>query len=251
MKNIEDTTTEKKPIENGSFKWAVIGYDRQNFSEEFISAHPMDFYESEDLIEGEYDIYLMNEHGYYAPSVEFRNGQHTGFKSPLIFFGWAPNYAGEGDFRLKHLRMLMGTEDDSFFPLDFIDVCSLLGNKNLTIDASSFSTEDSVSTMVKWIRDVDKRHSIKNHNAVIVFEGNDIAKANELVEEVSEWFGVEVGALALYSDEAESNRINISFLWYEAIDEVRSIRVHWDRYYDDKQHYASGEKTIDMDGGVF
>lgn len=247
MSSRENEVQENVPMENDGLRWAVVGYNRDNFSEEFISTHPMDFYENEDQIKGEYDIYLMNEHGYYTPSVEYRNGQHIGFKSPLTFFGWTPNYAGEGDFRLKHLRMLMGTEDYSFFPIDFADVCSLLGNKNLTIDASSFSAEESVLTIVKWIRDVDKRHSIKNNNAVIVFEGNDIAKANELVEEVSEWFGVEVGALALYSDEAETDRINISFWWYEAIDEVRSLREHWDRYYDDKLCYASGEKVIDMD----
>ncbi len=247
MSNRDNEVQENVPMENDGLRWAVVGYNRDNFSEEFISTHPMDFYENEDQINGEYDIYLMNYHGHYTPSVEYRNGQHTGFKSPLTFFGVAPNYAGEGDFRLKHLRMLMGTEDCSFSPIDFADICSLLGNKNLTIDASSFSAEESVSTIVKWIRGVDKHHSIKNNNAVIVFEGNDIVKAVELVEEVSEWFGVEVEALALYSDESESDRINISFWWYEAIDEVRRLREHWDGYYDDKLRYSSGEKVIDMD----
>lgn len=248
MKKTENEVSNNMLSAKDGLKWAVVGYNKDNFTEEFISRHPMDFYESEDQIEGEYDIYLMNEHEYYIPSVEYRNGQNTGFKSGLCFFGYAPNYDGEGDFRLKHLRMLMGTEDFSFYPIDFADICSLLGNKYLTIDSSSFSEEDSVSTIVKWIRDeVDKRHSIKNNNVVIVYEGNDIAKAGELSEEISDWFGVEVEALALYSDESESGRINISFIWYEAIDKVRGLREHWDRYYDEKDQYLSGDKTIDMD----
>lgn len=96
--------------DDGILRWAVVGFNRDNFSEEFISTHPMDFYEDGEHIKGEYDIYLMNEHGYYTPSVEFRDGQHTVFESSLTFFGLAPNYTDE-DFRLKHLRMLMGTED--------------------------------------------------------------------------------------------------------------------------------------------
>lgn len=243
---IELTVTDKAE-DDFSLKWAVVGYNRANFSEEFIASHPMDFYETEEDISGVYDIYLMNEHGHYTPSIEFRNSKGVGFKSALTFLGTAPNHAGEGDFRLKHLRMLFGMDDYSFYPFDFADVCQVLGDKDLTIDARSFSSEDSVENIIKWIRGIGKEHHIKDQEIVIVFEGDNLTFAAELSEKISECFCVRIGILAVYSENVDSEVMNISLCWYETVSDIRNLRNRWDRYYEGKFLYASGEKEIDMD----
>ena len=47
--------------EKGGLSWAVVGFSRDNFTEEFISSHPMDFFEDISEVPDGYKVYLTNE----------------------------------------------------------------------------------------------------------------------------------------------------------------------------------------------
>ena len=232
--------------EKGGLSWAVVGFSRDNYTEEFISSHPMDFFEDISEVPDGYKVYLSNEHDGFVPMIEYKSSGKNSFKSSLVFWGTAPNYAGEGDFRLKHLRMMLGTEDYPFFPCDFADSCKILGNKQLTVDYHSFSSDTTVDAIVKWVREFNEKHSIINQNAVLVYEGEDIVKAGDLHDELENWFSLEIENTWVFCEDVDPNAINISIWSYEPSCEVRGLRESWDRFYDWKELYISGEKELDM-----
>ena len=230
-------------------RWAVIGYKRERFSEEFIAKHQMDFYEDESQLSGDYDFYIEAAHGHHCSCLKYVNSEGLGFKSWLDFLGPPQNYTGDECFRLKHLRMMFGEEDSTFYaPLSLRDAFAYLTNKSLSTAAARFNGDETVGEMIKWFRDVAKQnHEIQNGNAIIVYEGSDIQKAFELANEVREWFGIEVDALVPYCYGADSEHIDISFWWYDANAEISILQAQWYQYYRAKLAYASGDQELDMD----
>ena len=232
-------------------RWAVIGYKRECFSEEFITNRPMDFYEDESQLSEDYDFYIYASDGYKNPCLKYVNSDSWGFESELSFLGSLQNYAGDDDFRLKHLRRMFGAEeeDDTFYhPFNLSDAFAYLTNKKLNVEAARFNGDETVSEIIKWFRDVAKQnHEIQNGNAIIVYEGSDIQKAFELANEVREWFGIEVDALVPYCYGADSEHIDISFWWYDANAEISILQAQWYQYYRAKLAYASGDQELDMD----
>ena len=232
-------------------RWAVIGYKRECFSEEFITNRPMDFYEDESQLSEDYDFYIYASDGYKNPCLKYVNSDSWGFESELSFLGSLQNYAGDDDFRLKHLRRMFGAEeeDDTFYhPFNLSDAFAYLTNKKLNVEAARFNGDETVSEIIKWFRDVAKRNSdIRNSNAIIVYEGPNFRKAFELANEVREWFGVEVDELAPYCVGADPEHIDISFWWYDANATISRLREQWENYYRFKSAYASGDMELDMD----
>lgn len=234
--------------DNLSFKWAVIGVNRDYFTDEFIATHPMDFYENEEQIKGEYDYYLRNEHEIRTLSIEYRANQCYSFRSQIAFCGADLNHADRADFRLRHLRMLLGSEPGTLFPYTFADIYSCLANRRIEIDSRSFPNEYHLSKIIEWISDNESCFYKDKKDLILIVEGDYLWRADNLMEEITRArFGFEISFCAFFVDETNSDRTNVSFLWYDTATEVKSLRATWDGYINNKLEYISGKKSIDTD----
>ena len=247
MAKTEKTTSKNADCKFNGFRWAVVGIEKKNFDKKFLKTHPIDFYENEEDIGEEYDFILHDYHNGHCPYIEYRGSNGNGFECPLTFWGLQPNFAGPNDCRLKHLRMILGIEDFSEVPVDFADIKKILGNKDLTVDGFSFPADVSVETFIRQIRKIGKNRSIENKNVFMVFEGGTLDQIDTFSSELEEWFGVIVDGISAYENNADQNTLNISLWWYDATSEISYLRQRWDRYYDWKEYYLTGEKEIDID----